>query len=139
MTTTNIIAIAAALGTVLSAATAVWVYYRNSRLERAKWSLSLYEKFYESADLKAVRDVLDNDADHETVSELVIRCSSDFTDYLNFFEFMAFLENEGHLKRVEVQALFEYYISCLKRHPRVLKFIEDNGYENLHRMLSTWK
>ena len=41
-----------AIGTVLAAGFAAFVYYRNSTFERAKWASSLYEKFYEETTLK---------------------------------------------------------------------------------------
>lgn len=139
MQLTSIVAMIAAIGTMVAALTAVFVYLRNSKLERAKWALSLYEKFYERRELKKIRDILDNDTDHADVSSLVLKCSADFTDYLNFFEFVAFLEKERHLRRAEVKALFDYYLRCLNRHPRVINFIRENGYEDLDRLLTDWK
>ncbi|MGQ0542546.1 MAG: hypothetical protein ACT4O9_11955 [Blastocatellia bacterium] len=47
----NIIAMVAALGTFGAATVAAITYYRNTKLERAKWSLGLYEKFYEQPHL----------------------------------------------------------------------------------------
>ncbi len=109
------------------------------KLERAKWSLGLYEKFYEQPLLKDIREILDSESDSEEVVSLVLRCPADFTDYLNFFEFVSFLEKNKQLKRAEIDALFNYYLKCLNRHPRVIKFIEDNGYENLESFLRQWK
>ncbi len=139
MEISNIVAIIAAIGTLVTALVAVSVYLRNSKLERAKWSLSLYEKFYEQSNLKEIRDILDNEPDHERVVSLVLEGSANFTDYLNFFEFMAFLERDKQLKRAEVKALFDYYLKCLNRHPRVLNFVRENGYEDLQKLLEQWK
>lgn len=135
----NVLTAIGAIGTVVAAIIAAITYKRNSKLERAKWSLSLYEKFYERADLKEVRDVLDNEIGDNRVDDLVLKCSSEFTDYLNFFEFVAFLEAQKHLTREETAALFDYYILCIKRHERVVRFIEDNGYEKLRHLLESWK
>jgi len=93
--------------------------------------LSLYEKFYERKDLKEIRDILDNEPDDEKVTGLILKCHADFTDYLNFFEFVAFLETEKHLRRVEIIALFDYYLKCLNRHPRVINFIRDKWIRGL--------
>lgn len=133
------IGIIAASGTLATALAAVWVYYKNSKLERAKWALSLYEKFYERKDLKEIRDILDNEPGDDKVDDLVLRCSTDLADYLNFFEFVAFLEKENQLRRAEINALFDYYLKCLKKHPRVIKFVRDYGYEDLTRLLESWK
>lgn len=45
----------------IAAIGAFWVYRRNSRLERARWSSNLYEKFYEGSSYKKIRELLDND------------------------------------------------------------------------------
>jgi hypothetical protein len=50
----------------------------------------LYENFYERNDLKEVREVLDCDTgDSPEINKLVDEESQRFTDYLNFFEFVA--------------------------------------------------
>ena len=79
-----------AVGTLLAVGFAAFVYQRNSTFERAKWASSLYEKFYEVSNLKQVRNKLDCPKDLDLVNEIVIREEADFTDYLNFFEFIAF-------------------------------------------------
>ena len=79
---------------------AVLTYYRNSVIERARWLSSLYSKFYEAPDLKRIRKCLDENAPNAPqVQDLVRDEDSDFTDYLNFFEFMAYLENRGQLSK----------------------------------------
>ena len=44
---------------------------------------------------------------------MVDREDADFTDYLNFFEFMAYLEDRGQLSKRDVAALFDYYLRLL--------------------------
>lgn len=90
--TANLIALFAAVGTFLAAVSAAITYWRNSQLEKAKWSLSL-----------------------------------------------AFLEKKKQLSCDEIRALFDYYLKCLNRHPRVITFIKENGYEDLQKLLKTWK
>ena len=126
-----------AIGTVLAAGFAAFVYYRNSAFERAKWASNLYEKFYEEITLKQLRDKLDCVKDSDSVNEIVIREESAFTDYLNFFEFIAFLKSSKQLKDSEIEALFGYYLDCLNRHDRVRQYVSnpENGYEGLARLL----
>lgn len=62
----------AALGTLIAALFALGVYKRNSRLERARWASSLYEKFFEKNELKLVRDTLDCSMDSDEVNKTVI-------------------------------------------------------------------
>jgi hypothetical protein len=91
----------------LAALFAIYVYFRNSRLERACWLGSLYEKFYERNNLKEVSEVLDCDTgDSPEINKLVNEGSQRFTDYLNFFEFVAVLGKSGQLKQYEIENLF---------------------------------
>jgi len=128
-----------AVGTALAAMFAAFVYRRNSALERAKWASNLYEKFYEATTLKQMRDRLDCLNDMDSVNEIVIREESIFTDYLNFFEFIAFLKSSKQLKDSEIDALFGYYLDCLNRHDRVKQYISnpENGYEGLANLLKS--
>jgi hypothetical protein len=130
-----------ALGTVLAAAFAAYVYQRNSAIERAKWAVNLYEKFYEGTTYKQIRDRLDCFNDLDSVNEIVLREEPAFTDYLNFFEFIAFLKTSRQLKDSEIEALFGYYLDCLNRHDRVRQYISNpgNGYEGLARLLALRK
>ena len=128
-----------AVGTSLAAGIAAYVYRRNSVLARAKWASSLYEKFYEATTFKQMRDNLDCFNDSDRVNEIVIREESTFTDYLNFFEFIAFLNKSKQLKDSEIDSLFGYYLDCLNRHDRVKQYISNaqNGYEGLAKLLTS--
>jgi len=120
---------------VIAAFSALIVYGRNSRLERARWAASLYEKFYERDQLKRVRDKLDCETDAEQVNELVFKAEADFTDYLNFFEFVAYLEYTKQLKPAEIEDLFGYYLDCLQRQGVIRRYIKESGYERLNNLL----
>jgi len=97
----------------------VRIYYRKSALDRATWLSSLYLKFYEAPDLKRIRKALDdNPPDAPEVAELVRNEDADLTDYLNFFEFMAYLEERGQLNKRDVAALFDYYLRLLSKTQR---------------------
>jgi hypothetical protein len=117
---------------------AVLTYRKNSALERARWLSSLYSKFYEALDLKRIREALDqNSPNSAQVRELVQQQDSGFTDYLNFFEFMAYLEACGQLSRRDVAALFDYYVRVLSKHEDVREYVRDdrNGYGYLKKFL----
>ena len=128
-----------ALGTALAAGYAAFVYRRNSTLERARWASSLYEKFYEATTLKQMRDELDCMSDVDSVNEIVSREEPAFTDYLNFFEFIAYLKSSKQLKDSEIEALFGDYLDCVNRHDRGRQYISDrkNGYEGLADLLTS--
>lgn len=96
----------------------------------------LYEKFYEQAPLKNVRDLLDG-GDDQKVNSMVSNEEACFTDYLNFFEFLAYLQESGQIEAKDIIGLFGYYLQNLCRDAQVLKYINDdkNGFEKLSRML----
>jgi hypothetical protein len=111
-------------------------YRANSRLERARWLASLYEKFYEKDQLKGVRQILDSaDRDASEINKLVTDESPEFTDYLNFFEFVAVLEKSGQLKSNEIEDIFHYYLDCLEKSPKIREYLAAKGYEHLDQFL----
>jgi len=61
----------------------------------------------------------------------------DFTDYLNFFEYIAYLQERGQLDQRDVDAMFDYYLRSLKRHPEICEYAGQNGFERLKSLLAT--
>ena len=123
---------------VIVAAFAVFNYYRSRKLEAARWALQLYEKFYEKDALKDIRRILDSNTPNDpSVAKLVSEEPDNFTDYLNFFEFIAFLQFRGQMAKDDVNTLFSYYLGCLRKHPAVYTYVTDRskGYEQLSQML----
>lgn len=117
---------------------AVVTYRSNSRRERSKWAIQLYEKFYESDHYGTMRDNIDCAADDPAVRDVVKSEDSAFTDYLNFFETVAFLVTRKQLSEDDVLSLFHYYLRCLKRHRSVMNYLNDRekGFERLNEFLS---
>ncbi len=97
----------------------------------------LYEKFYERPELKTVRDVLDGD-DKQRISEMVEKESKEFTDYLNFFEFLAYLSESKQITEKEMLGLFDYYLRNLQQNQQVLNYINDRtkGFEKLRKVVA---
>lgn len=120
-----------------AAVSAFFVYRNNSRRERARWVESLYSRFFEKGELKQVRDTLDCESEDAKVIALVGEEGSAWTDYLNFFELVAYLQESKQVAREDVKALFEYYIGCLRRHRAVMDYIGDQskGFKYLRKLL----
>ncbi|MHB8526534.1 MAG: hypothetical protein ACYDD2_10320 [Candidatus Acidiferrales bacterium] len=126
----------AAFGTLGTAVWAVRTYGQSVNLARARWMKDLYEKFYEQPQLKLVRDRLDSD-DEQDIAKLVRDEDPSFTDYLNFFEFLAYLEESRQVKRTDLLGIFGYYLENLKSCSPVIAYIKDptKGFEKLRRTL----
>lgn len=119
----------------ISAFYAVRTYRKNATLEHAKWLFNLYEKFYEKEHLKEIRNKLDCDETTKEVENLVKKQPFEFTDYLNFFEFVAFLKRSEQITFEEIDDLFGYYLNCIARHKSIREYLTPNGYELLDDLL----
>ncbi len=118
---------------------AAYKYWQSRKLERVKWMVQLYEKFYEESRFKRIREILDcEEKGSSAVSDLVNAQEADFTDYLNFFEFIGYLEETKQLKSDDIEALFGFYLNCLEDEQAVRSYIEKprNGFEYLLRLLT---
>jgi len=133
----TIIQILSALATAVAAMGALIVYRTNSRRERARWAESLYARFFERLELKTIRDKLDSLRGNPEVHRLVAEESAALTDYLNFFEFVAYLRSSKQLSKTDIQALFGYYLACLRRHDEVAAYVRnrEKDFEYLREML----
>jgi DNA-binding transcriptional regulator YbjK len=126
----------ATIGGLVAAFLAVLTYRQNANVAKARLMKELYEKFYEKEELKSVRNELDG-ADEQCIAKLVAQEAPSFTDYLNFFEFLAYLEESGQVKRKDIIGIFAYYLEDLKSSPSVLAYIRDpaKGFEKLRKLL----
>ena len=125
------------LGIIFAAST----YFFNQKIKRAEWLKSLFEKFYENEHLyKDVRKWLDfgllekelaADNDHDKEEKLA--------DFLNFFEFIAVLENGKQIQLSEIEKLFSYYLKLIKRTPICQKYIASYEFKNLPKLLDKIK
>lgn len=122
------------------------VTYRNStRLKRAEWIEKLHSKFYELPTYKRIRRVLDYQSvpEYENLKKGITGEHTDdelcelFVDYLNFFEYIANLWELKQLFREEILKLFDYYLRLLQQHDFIVRFIRDNGFESLEKLLKS--
>jgi hypothetical protein len=129
----NLVEIAFYLISIVGVIVALQTYRANRHLAQTKWESALYDKFFERPDLKGIRQALDCESDNAEVAELVNRERADFTDYLNFFEHVAYLVKRGQITRADADAYFQYYFSCLRRHGSVRDYVRNkaHGFENL--------
>lgn len=116
------------------AAALSWLQYRkNSARERTRWLFDLYERFYGQQTLRDMRIRLDTgrleflDSDDEVPAE--------FDDFLNFFEFIAFLQRRNEIKKEEVNTLFAYPLQSLGKHAKVISYLRRYDYGELDQLL----
>jgi hypothetical protein len=121
----------------------VLTYYRNTRIEKAKWLNQLHEKFFEKDTYKQIRIYIDYKTEQFKKLKEQINLDSNedpilqetFVDYLNFFEFIATLEKLNQLEINEINLVFGYYIRQLGKFDFILKFIRENEFSNLTSLI----
>ncbi|HEY8969126.1 MAG TPA: hypothetical protein VIM64_08530 [Puia sp.] len=134
-----IIKLAAGVGALVAVIVAVVNYRAQTRLKQAEWLKSLFEKFFEDSNYKEVRMWLDYGHLHDrlTVEDQRFREINEekFTDFLNFFEFLAVLHARKHLTKEQVFDVFDYYLKKIKEDPDCQKWINEYSFEKLKALL----
>jgi len=129
--------IVGALATGAGVLVAAINYLNQTRLKRAEWVKSLFEKFFESSVYKEVRGWLDYDELPGKLSGPNQRENEEkFTDFLNFFEFIGVLYSRRQIKFEEVYEIFDYYLKKIKDEPNCQVWIEKYSFEKLKALLA---
>lgn len=139
-------------GIIVGGATAckgIQEYRRSIMFRRAKWLYSLYHDFYMEPYLKEVREEMDSEEGRNRIEKIIRKEEelsreeekflSNFTDYLNFFEFMLYLRKIGALKEDDVKAMFEYYLELFYKSKPIIEYLSKMGFENLTEYLEKHK
>ena len=145
------------VGAIGLAGLALWArqsYRRQVNLEQMRWLQQLYDSFYNSDRYKAVRQIIDfedlaqtldllrrGDLDPHQLSVPERAQVDQFTDYLNFFEWVAFLEEEKQLTFAQLDTMFGYYLARLlqvDKNRQLRQYIQEKGYEQLHQLLERY-
>lgn len=131
---------------ILGGFTALVAFAIKIWTDRAGWITKLYEKFYEKAELKHIRNLLDipiGEGDQRNIDSMTGPNPTDFAlagkygDYLNFFEYVASLWCHWQLTYNEVIGLFGYDLCRIMATPKVYQDIQNArmGYEKLRKLL----
>lgn len=142
-------ALTLALAAIVAGFLAISDYRTRVLAEKSKWFLQLYEKLFENPQYKHVRRKLDyedveeikmlihHDAQNIGFSQAQQTVFDEFTDYLNFFEFIAHLKEIGQVTSEDIKATFDYYLKLLTkaRNPEIRQYLKKEGFENLDKLL----
>jgi hypothetical protein len=130
-------------------------YRARTDSDRLKWLSQLQVEFFESKIFLLIRQKIDYD-EMDDIFALIQRdrlpdaqfgqsekeLFDKFTDYLNFFEFIAYVRFEKQMLKKDVAALFDYYLRRLgeiHRAAELLSYLKENNFENLHKLLVEYK
>lgn len=117
----------------------------RARAEKARWMSELFHGFYEDRTYRAIRQRIDY-GDISDILNLTRRAEGsfsqqerdlldNFTDYLNFFEYMMYLVERQQLDSSDIEAMFDYYLRSLAQRGELSAYAKNNGFERLSRML----
>ena len=137
-----IIPSAAVLTAAVGGGITIYIYYKNSKLEKAKWLYSLFEKFFYEDKYDEIRQLLDYDR-KDKIEELktVIKSHSQedleekLVDYLNFFEFISSLKKMNQLSLSEIQMMFDYYIRRLGDYDFLMEYLDEESFNGLKELV----
>jgi hypothetical protein len=101
----------------------IFSFRRNVRLERARWATQLGREFF-SPTYRDIREAVDS-PDTSAILLLTETEPPEFTEFLNFFEMLAYLKNGKQIKDADVRAIFGYYLGAFRNHPKLISYIED--------------
>ncbi|RXH54393.1 hypothetical protein [Granulicella sibirica] len=128
------------IATFLVASTAALVaafgYRKNAKTRRAEFLCQLHKAFFEEKTYKDVRRALDGTSGI-AIAAFVAGESDEFTDFLNFFELVAYLRRQNNLSFEDVQSLLGYYLDLLNQDATLRQYIRDprHGFEELNALL----
>ncbi len=102
--------------------------------------MALHQAFFVAETYKKVRNSLDDRSGpaRRELTRYINEEPYEFTDFLNFFELVAFMRREGTLSEAQVEALLGYYLQILADTPELRAYIgnEQKNFEHLDELLS---
>lgn len=120
---------------IVAAGGSWWQFRRNSARERTRWLFELYQRFYEHAALRDMRVRVDWGDTAFVREDKDTGLLSDLDNFLNFFEFLAYLRRRNELKLSEIQAMFPYPLSTIAKDNAILEYLRKWGYEESDALL----
>lgn len=134
---------------VAIAVPAILTYRESVRLRRAEWLHRLFEEYYSATNYRPIRQLMDSQAGRDQLSQLLSKIGApqyhlspdefkllyDLTDYLSFFELIAFLRDTGALRLEDCTVLFHHYLQLL-RNDFLMDFMKRYGLDLLLELLA---
>ena len=118
-------------------------YKLNSRTKVAEFLLKLHQSFFVDATYSKMRQTLDEESatGSELIGSLVKQEGVEFTDFVNFFELVAYMNQRGDLQAADVYALFGYYLRILTTNADLRGYIRDKSrsFEHLNALLDRFE
>lgn len=141
-----------AIAAVCTAVWAIFNYRRAKRVEAAHWLQNTFEQFYLSEQFREVRHVLEYEYTdvlgpllERRLTNRDVPCSAvelqvlqNIDNLLNYFEWMLYLQSNGHMSKDDLEALFDYWFGVMRDPNRsaVRRYCACWGWERLSNALN---
>ncbi len=143
------------LGAIFAGLWALFNYHKNRRAEAAQWLQAVFRDFYLGYRFQHIKLMME----YEYTEKLAPLLERRLTDravpvtaaerklldqldmLLNYFEYVIYLEREGHFKRRDRQAVFEYWFDLLAADERAAarRYVASFGFERVTSALKLQK
>ena len=140
-------------GAVTAGIWAVFNYRKNRRALAARWLQDVFRDFYLEDKFENIRHVMEYNFDsvmgpllerrvtdrHISPTSTELGLLKELDDLLNYFEFVLYLEQQKHIKKVDRLALFEYWFEIMSAHERasIRRYSAFFGFERVTEALVT--
>lgn len=142
-----------AAGTVTAAFWAVYSFRQSKRAEAARWVKELFGEFFFNSNFDEVRDLIEFGYEHQLkpvlLAMLLGRALPDFSleerrllkeldNFLNYLEYVLYLESMGHIETDDREAIFNYWTGVLADadHALVRLYCRQYGYERVAELVN---
>jgi hypothetical protein len=148
---TGVGTIALALAALYAGLQAVREYGSRTKSEHMRSLSAFFREFYENTRFRRIRQKIDfgefseikallekDNAENPDFDQVEKELFDDFTDYLNFFEMVAYWIKCGQIAEDEAKAMFDYYLRRLVEFPDgsyLLRYLREAGFEYLSELL----
>jgi gamma-glutamylcyclotransferase (GGCT)/AIG2-like uncharacterized protein YtfP len=142
-----------AAGTVTAAFWAVYSFRQSKRAEAARWVKELFAEFFFNPAFDEVRDLIEFGYDEQlrpvlhamllgralprfTLEER--RLLKELDNFLNYLEYVLYLESMGHIDTADREAIFNYWTGVLADddHAAVRLYCRQYGYERVAALIT---
>lgn len=139
-----------ALGVVGGGIWGVYTYKKSKRRDAAEWINDLFKDFYLNEQFEDIRRGLEyhyeeeiqlliegrlteRDREIKLLEQKDIELLAQIDDLLNYFEHIAYLEEESHIKAKDREAMFEYWFDLLNqpKFAAIRRYVSKFGFDRV--------
>jgi len=139
-----------AIGIISGVLWGIYTYKRNCRAESARWLYDSYKDFFFQRRFSKICDLIEYHYKEKVegvlrkrvegtgdINNEDIKLLRDLDCFLNYFDFIIYLENEGHFNKEELRTLFNYWLELMKKsdYEILQNYIKKFGFKRIQSVI----